>query len=51
VVVFNVIQTQGFDGLAIATFMAGMMLVAFGGRLRHHHQLRAAPGDHQLHAD
>ena len=30
VVVFNVIQTQGFDGLVIATFMAGIMLIAFG---------------------
>jgi SulP family sulfate permease len=30
VVVFNVIQTQGYDGLVIATLMAGAMLIAAG---------------------
>lgn len=30
VVVFNVVQHHGMDGLAIATFMAGLMLIAIG---------------------
>jgi len=30
VVVFNVIQTHGYDGLVVATFMAGIMLIIAG---------------------
>ncbi len=30
VVVFNIIETQGYDGLVIATFMAGLMLMLAG---------------------
>jgi sulfate permease, SulP family len=30
VVVFNVIQTKGYDGLVLATLMAGLMLIAAG---------------------
>ena len=30
VVVFNIIETQGYDGLVIATFMAGLMLMVAG---------------------
>src|SRR5688500_7537865 len=29
-VVFTVIQTHGFDGLVLATLMAGLILIAFG---------------------
>ncbi|MSP83171.1 MAG: sulfate permease [Alphaproteobacteria bacterium] len=30
VVVFNIIERQGYDGLVLATLMAGAMLIAFG---------------------
>ncbi len=30
VIVFDIVQRYGYDGLALATIMAGMMLIAFG---------------------
>ena len=50
VIVYGIVQKYGFDGLMVATLMAGVILIVIGlARLGGADQVHSVSGHHRLH--